>query len=66
MVHELETIRSGIVTQAAVYHDIPGDPSFNRVHKNNMTKVVNGKVLFRDDGKILKPEGYKPVDMAGL
>ena len=55
-----------VVSQAACFHDITGDVSFNRVHENNMTKVVDGKVLFRDDGKILKPEGYKPVDMSGL
>lgn len=55
-----------VVSQAAVYYEIPGDPSFNRVHENNMTKVVDGKIVFRADGKILKPEGYKPVDMSGL
>ena len=54
-----------VVSQAAVYYEIPSE-AFDRVHANNMTKVVDGKVRFRDDGKILKPEGYKPVDMSGL
>jgi predicted HAD superfamily Cof-like phosphohydrolase len=55
-----------VVSQAAVYFDIPADPSFNRVHDSNMTKVVDGKVIYRDDGKILKPDTYKAPDMRGL
>lgn len=56
-----------VVSQAAAYYEIPGDASFNRVHNSNMTKVAEGgKIILREDGKILKPEGYKPVDMSGL
>lgn len=55
-----------VVSQAALYYNIPADKSFDRVHESNMTKVVDGKIKFREDGKILKPEGYKPVDMSGL
>ena len=55
-----------VVSQFAWYYDIPADASFNRVHENNMSKVVDGKVIFREDGKILKPEGYQPPDMSGL
>ena len=32
---------------------------FDEIHRSNMTKVVDGKVKRRDDGKILKPEGYE-------
>lgn len=40
---------------------------FDLVHENNMTKVQsNGKVLKNPEGKILKPEGYKPVDLSSL
>lgn len=40
---------------------------FDLVHDNNMTKIQsNGKVLKNADGKILKPEGYKPVDLSSL
>ena len=35
------------------------DPLFDIVHRANMQKVVNGKVIRRDDGKILKPEGWQ-------
>lgn len=40
---------------------------FDLVHENNMTKVQSdGKVLKNPEGKILKPEGYKPVDLSLL
>ena len=55
-----------VVSQAAVYYDIPADAAFNRVHESNMTKVIDGKVVFRDDGKILKPDTYRAPDMGGL
>lgn len=39
-------------------------PIFDIVHNANMKKVVNGKVIRRPDGKILKPEGWqKPDDL---
>lgn len=41
--------------------------AFEMVHDNNMTKVKDedGNIIvkFREDGKILKPEGYKKVDL---
>lgn len=55
-----------VVSQAAVYYKIPADPSFNRVHNSNMTKVVDGKIILREDGKILKPATYVAPDMRGL
>ena len=42
-------------------------PAFELVHKNNMTKVgPDGKVLRNPDGKILKPQGFVPVDLTTL
>ena len=35
------------------------DPLFEIVHGANMQKVVDGKVIRREDGKILKPEGWE-------
>lgn len=40
--------------------------AFERVHANNLTKFPNGKVLRNPDGKILKPEGFKAVDLSDL
>lgn len=39
---------------------------WNAVHQSNMSKLVDGKIVRREDGKILKPEGYKPPDMSKL
>lgn len=55
-----------VLSNIAVWLGIPADASFNRVHENNMTKVVDGKIIRREDGKILKPEGYVKPDMSGL
>ena len=43
----------------AIRHGMDLDPLFEIVHRANMQKVVDGKVLRRDDGKILKPEGWQ-------
>lgn len=34
------------------------------LHKNNMSKCVGGKLIKREDGKVLKPEGYTPFNIA--
>lgn len=41
--------------------------AFSRVHLNNMLKVgPDGKVKRNEQGKILKPEGFEPVDLSDL
>ena len=40
------------------------DDAFNEVHRSNMAKLVDGKVLRREDGKVLKPEGWQPPQLA--
>ena len=40
--------------------------AFNRVHTNNMSKVVNGSVLRSASGKTLKPKGFKSVELKDL
>lgn len=39
------------------------DASFDEVHRSNMAKLVDGKVLRREDGKVLKPEGWTPPNL---
>jgi hypothetical protein len=39
---------------------------FNLIHENNMGKVVDGKVIRNKNGKILKPEGFKRVELSTL
>ena len=36
---------------------------FNLIHENNMSKLHNGVVLRNEAGKIIKPEGFKSVDL---
>ena len=52
------------ICDCAVKHGMNLDPLFEIVHSANMNKVVNGKVLRRDDGKILKPESWRDPEPA--
>ena len=38
---------------------------WEEVHRTNMAKFADG-VKLREDGKILKPEGWQPPDIAGI
>ena len=40
------------------------DDAFNEVHRSNMAKLVDGKVIRRGDGKVLKPKGWQPPQLA--
>ena len=43
----------------ALVYGIPLAEVFNAVQKSNMEKFPGGVVTMRDDGKILKPEGWQ-------
>jgi predicted HAD superfamily Cof-like phosphohydrolase len=47
------------ICDTAVRHGMNLDRVFDVVHGANMQKVVDGRVIRRDDGKILKPEGWQ-------
>lgn len=47
------------ICDTAVRHGLNLDRVFDIVHGANMQKVVDGRVIRRDDGKILKPEGWQ-------
>tara|TARA_B100001029_G_C14919979_1_gene371434 strand:+ start:220 stop:597 length:378 start_codon:yes stop_codon:yes gene_type:complete len=40
------------------------DDAFDEVHRSNMAKLVDGKVLRRDDGKVMKPVDWQPPQLA--
>lgn len=42
------------------------DAAVTRIHEANMAKLVDGRVVLRDDGKILKPDGWKPPILTDL
>ena len=55
-----------IACGTAVSYGIPLDKLFAEVHRSNMAKLVDGKVIRREDGKIKKPEGWTPPDVKGV
>lgn len=52
-----------IVCGTAVSYGIPLDRVFEEVHASNMAKLVDGKPVRREDGKILKPDGWTPPNI---
>lgn len=52
------------VTYGMLYFmGIDADKLFDIVHENNLTKVVKG-VIINSEGKVEKPEWYRPIDMS--
>ena len=43
--------------------DIPFDKVWEEVRASNMSKVVNGKCILREDGKVMKPDTYFKPDI---
>ena len=65
MVKELADVQYTL-SQLAIYLNVNLEEAFTRVHESNMTKVVDGKILYREDGKILKPATYEAPNMSGI
>lgn len=43
---------------------IDGNAVFSEVHRSNMAKLgPDGKPIIREDGKIIKPQGWQPPDV---
>ena len=55
-----------VVYGTAITFGLPLDTVFNRVHASNMSKLVDGKPLYRDDGKVLKGPNYQPPELDDL
>ena len=55
-----------IACGTAVSYGIPLDDVFAEVHRSNMAKLVDGKVIRREDGKIQKPEGWTAPDIRSI
>lgn len=45
---------------------IPLDAVINEVHISNMRKLTPDGATVREDGKVLKPEGWEPPDIAAV
>jgi predicted HAD superfamily Cof-like phosphohydrolase len=55
-----------IACGTAVSYGIPLDKVFAEVHRSNMAKLVDGKPIYREDGKVMKPAGWTPPDIEGV
>lgn len=38
---------------------------WNEVHRSNMAKFPDGHAILREDGKVMKPDGWTPPDIEG-
>ena len=49
-------------------YGIDMEPIFNEIHESNMRKAdpITGKIRYREDGKVLKPEGWKKPQIRPL
>lgn len=59
---DLQYVLSGMVVALG----IPMEEVFARVHKSNLSKLVNGKPFKREDGKVLKGPNYQKPDLSDL
>ncbi len=55
-------ILAGTVINHGMQHVF--DDAFAEVHRSNMAKLVDGKVLRREDGKVMKPENWQPPNLS--
>lgn len=65
---DIQYILLGMVCRFGLQHEFVR--GFEEVNENNMTKIFDseGKLIvkFREDGKILKPEGYQSVNLENV
>jgi predicted HAD superfamily Cof-like phosphohydrolase len=45
---------------------IPLQKIWDEVARSNMSKTIDGKLIKREDGKILKPDTYSPPDISNV
>lgn len=69
-VHEMpEDVLNNLYAFEHLYNAIPTtilNEAFVRVHKSNMTKLTDGVLMKREDGKILKSPNYQPPNLKDL
>lgn len=53
-----------VVYGTALHYGVDLDAVVAEVHRANMSKLVDGQPLKREDGKVLKGPNYQPPDVA--
>lgn len=51
-----------VLTGLLLSQGMPLEAMTEAIHQANLRKQIDGKVVRRADGKILKPEGWQPAD----
>jgi predicted HAD superfamily Cof-like phosphohydrolase len=68
IVDDLDALIDILVVAIGAIHSLGanGEAAWNEVMRTNFAKIdpETGKVRKRDDGKVLKPEGWTPPDLA--
>ena len=69
-VEQLDALIDILVVTIGALHSMGADAegAWKEVLQTNLAKIdpATGKVIKREDGKVLKPEGWKPPDLAGF
>ncbi|TCW32148.1 nucleoside triphosphate pyrophosphohydrolase family protein [Gulbenkiania mobilis] len=55
-----------VISSLLLSQGLPVEEMFAEIHAANLRKRVNGQVIRRPDGKILKPEGWQAADKLGV
>jgi predicted HAD superfamily Cof-like phosphohydrolase len=55
-----------VISGFAVTYGIDLESVVREVHTSNMSKLEDGKPVYRDDGKVLKGKNYKPPQLTEL
>ena len=55
-----------VISGFAVTFGLPIDEAFSRIHKSNMSKMVDGKPVKNEQGKVLKGPNYNPPNLNDL
>ena len=54
----------GTILTHGMQHKI--EEAFQRIHENNMNKCPGGICKFREDGKLIKPDNFKKVELTDI
>ncbi len=67
--NDIDAIADGLVDSiyvhvgAALQYGLPLDHVWDAVQKANMAKFPGGRAIRREDGKVIKPEGWQPPNI---
>jgi predicted HAD superfamily Cof-like phosphohydrolase len=60
-IFDMKYILDGIIAQHGLQNF--QELFMDEIHNSNLTKIQNGKILLREDGKVLKPKTFKSPNL---